>query len=151
MAESIGPKNQVPIPTKGLIPWCEFLSPWCGKGFLSPWCGKGFSPAGVARDFSPPGVAKDSLPLVWQGIYLPSVWQGISLPSMWQEIFLHLVIFLSPKSAFSADSLRVFTQPLCAIVCVNVCACVKNPKHWQPYIHRIVWTHENTVHTGRNG
>ena len=169
MAESIEPKKQAPILTKGSILWSEFLSPWCGKGFsppgvardslplvwqgiLSPWCGRGFSPLGVARDFSPHcvardfsphcvardfsplGVARDSLPLVGQEIYLTLVWQDFSLA----------------KVSFQRR-LRVFTQPLCAIACVNVCACVNNPKHWQPNGQRTVWTHANTVHPGRNG
>ena len=34
---------------------------------------------------------------------------------------------------FSADSLMVSVQPPCAIACINICAHVKNPTHWQPY------------------
>ena len=30
-------------------------------------------------------------------------------------------------------SLTVSVQPPCAIACINICAHVKNPKHWQPY------------------
>ena len=35
-------------------------------------------------------------------------------------------------SAFSADCLTVSVQPPCAITCLNICAHVENPKHWQP-------------------
>ena len=60
----------------------------------------------------------------------------------WRGIFL-------PESTFSADSLTVSVQPLSAIACLDTCAHVQNPKHWQPYT--IVWTHENIVHTRGNG
>ena len=40
-------------------------------------------------------------------------------------------IFL-PKSASSADAVTVSVQPPCAVVCINICAHVQNPKHWQP-------------------
>ena len=55
---------------------------------------------------------------------------------------------LLPMSAFSAESLTVFVQSPRAIVCINNCAHVKNPQHWQPYIVR---TQENAAHTGKNG
>ena len=46
---------------------------------------------------------------------------------------MRLGIFL-PELAFSAVSpLTVSVQPPCAIACINICAHVKNPKHWQPY------------------
>ena len=52
-------------------------------------------------------------------------------------------IFL-PESTSGADSLPVSVQPPCAIACINICADVKNPKHWQPYhcldIRKIVHT-----------
>ena len=35
-------------------------------------------------------------------------------------------------------------QHLCAIVCIDICVHIKNPKHWQLYI---VWTDKNTAHT----
>ena len=38
----------------------------------------------------------------------------------------------------------VFVQPLWAIACTDICAHVKNTKHWQPYY---CWTPENTAHT----
>ena len=40
-----------------------------------------------------------------------------------------------PVSTFNADSLilKVSVQPLCAIVHINICKHIKNPKHWQPY------------------
>ena len=41
--------------------------------------------------------------------------------------------FSFPQSAFSADFLTVSVQSPCAIACINFCAHVKNPKHWQPY------------------
>ena len=41
-------------------------------------------------------------------------------------------------------------NPPRAIACINICAHVKIPKHWQPYF-AIVWTKENTAHTHRNG
>ena len=37
------------------------------------------------------------------------------------------------RQASSADSLIVSAQPLRAIACINICAHVKNLKHWQPY------------------
>ena len=40
---------------------------------------------------------------------------------------------LFSQSASCADSLTVSVQPPCAIACINICAYVKNPKHWQPY------------------
>ena len=45
-----------------------------------------------------------------------------------------------PESASSADSLTVSLQPPCAIACTNVCAHVKNPKHWEPYHTKILHT-----------
>ena len=57
-------------------------------------------------------------------------------------------IFLS-ASTFSADSLMKSTQPSCAIPGINICAYVKDPKHWQPYhcldtrkyrLHRNRWS-----------
>ena len=45
---------------------------------------------------------------------------------VWQGTFL-------PQPASSADSLMVSAQPLRAIACINICAHVKNLKHWQPY------------------
>ena len=54
----------------------------------------------------------------------------------------------SPRAAVNADSLRLPVQPLCAIACINICAYVKDPKHWQP---AIVWTQENTAGTVSNG
>ena len=45
---------------------------------------------------------------------------------VWQGTFL-------PESASSADSLMGSAQPPCAIACINICAHVKNLKHWQPY------------------
>ena len=46
--------------------------------------------------------------------------------------------FLFLESAFSVDSLKVFRQPMCAIVCINICMHVHNlffflNTHWQPY------------------
>ena len=38
-----------------------------------------------------------------------------------------------PESASSGDSPPVSLQPTCVIACINICAHVKNPKHWQPY------------------
>ena len=55
------------------------------------------------------------------------------------------VLFL-PESAFSADSLTVFVQPLCAITCINICVHVTNPIG----SHTIVWTLKNTAHTRSN-
>ena len=52
----------------------------------------------------------------WTG-FESLVWQGIVLP----------------ESPFSTDSLTVSIQPSCAITCINICACIKPPKHWQPY------------------
>ena len=41
-------------------------------------------------------------------------------------------IFL-PESTSSADRLSYGVRKvLCAIACINICADVKNPKHWQP-------------------
>ena len=40
-------------------------------------------------------------------------------------------IFL-PESTASADSLTVLVQPPRAIACINICAYIKNPRHWQP-------------------
>ena len=37
-----------------------------------------------------------------------------------------------PEPVFTADSLTVSTQPACVVTCINSCAHVKNPKHWQP-------------------
>ena len=42
--------------------------------------------------------------------------------------------FFPPESTFSADSLTVSEQLLCAIACINICSRVKDPKHWQPYL-----------------
>ena len=36
------------------------------------------------------------------------------------------------KSSYSADS-HVVVQLLCVVACINVCAYLKHPKHWQPY------------------
>ena len=36
-------------------------------------------------------------------------------------------------STFSADSHTAFVQPKCAVTCINICAHVKNLKHWLPY------------------
>ena len=63
--------------------------------------------------------------------------------SVQQEIFLQ-------ESTSSTDS-WVSIQPLCAIACIkliNICAHVKNPKHWQPYQCLDTW---NTVRTDQNG
>ena len=35
------------------------------------------------------------------------------------------------QSTSSADSLTVPVQPPCAVACINICADIKNPKHWQ--------------------
>ena len=36
-----------------------------------------------------------------------------------------------------------------ALICINICVHIKNPKHWQP---NILWSpNKNTVHTDRNG
>ena len=53
-----------------------------------------------------------------------------------------------PESLFSADSLTVFAQTLCAIACINVCAHVQNPRTGS---ETIVWTHGNTAHTAGLG
>ena len=53
-------------------------------------------------------------------------------------------ICLPVESTSSADSLTVSAQPPCAIVCINICAHVKNPKRWQP---TNVWMHKNTTRT----
>ena len=37
--------------------------------------------------------------------------------------------------ASSADSLTVSVQPPCAMACLNICAHVNDPKHWQQYYH----------------
>ena len=37
-----------------------------------------------------------------------------------------------PETTSSADSLTVSVQPPCAMTCINICAHVKNPQHWQP-------------------
>ena len=42
--------------------------------------------------------------------------------------------FFSPESTFSADSLTVSVQTPCAIACSNICANVKDAKHWQLYL-----------------
>ena len=42
--------------------------------------------------------------------------------------------FSLPESTFRADSVTVPVQPLCAIACINICAHIKDPKHWQPYL-----------------
>ena len=42
-------------------------------------------------------------------------------------------IFL-PESASGADCLTVSVQPPCEIVCINICAHVKNVKHWQVFV-----------------
>ena len=44
-----------------------------------------------------------------------------------------LVQSRTEKLWFSADSLTMFVQPPGAISGINICACVKNPKHWLPY------------------
>ena len=31
-------------------------------------------------------------------------------------------------------SYAVFVQPSCAIACINICAYVKDPEHWQPHL-----------------
>ena len=49
-----------------------------------------------------------------------------SSPPGWQGIFL-------PESTSRADSLTVSVQPPCVSECINICAHVKTPKHWQPY------------------
>ena len=38
---------------------------------------------------------------------------------------------LSLEPTSNADSLMVFTQPLCAMSCINICAHIKNSMHWQ--------------------
>ena len=56
--------------------------------------------------------------------------------------------FSQSQSTFSADSV----QPPVAIACINICAHVKHPEHWQPKIVMSVFglTHKNTAHTDRN-
>ena len=56
--------------------------------------------------------------------------------------------FSFPESAFSADSLTMCAQPPCAIACINICADVNNPKHWQPYHCLDTRKH---AYTGSNG
>ena len=65
---------------------------------------------------------------------------------VWQRNFL-------PEStpASSADSLMVSEQPLCAITCINICAHVKNHKHWQPYHCLDAWKYCTHWCSGRNG
>ena len=48
---------------------------------------------------------------------------------------------LSPRGGkgFFSQSLTVTVQPPCAIACIQICAYVKNPKHW--YTFSIVWIH----------
>ena len=46
-------------------------------------------------------------------------------------------IFLTDLTSI-ADSLAVSIQHPCAVACINICAHVKIPKHWQPYIYTIV-------------
>ena len=42
--------------------------------------------------------------------------------------------FLFPRINFQCRlSYGVRTAPVCNIVCINICAHVKDPKHWQPY------------------
>ena len=38
-------------------------------------------------------------------------------------------VFFIPESAFSADSLLMFAQHLCAITGINICVHAKNPRH----------------------
>ena len=38
-------------------------------------------------------------------------------------------IFL-PQSIFSADSLMVFAEAPCGIMCINICEHVKKSRHW---------------------
>ena len=42
--------------------------------------------------------------------------------------------FFLPEPTFSADSLTVSVEASCAVACINICAHVKEPKHWQPYL-----------------
>ena len=41
--------------------------------------------------------------------------------------------FFSQSQLSVQTLLRVSVQPPCAIACINICARVKDPKHWQPY------------------
>ena len=43
------------------------------------------------------------------------------------------------QSQLPGHSLTVFTQPPCAIACINICAHIKNPIHWQPYHYLDTW------------
>ena len=52
-------------------------------------------------------------------------WGGFDSPVQ-QGIFL-------PLTTFNADSLMRVRTPPCAIAGINICAHVKDPKHWQPY------------------
>ena len=51
------------------------------------------------------------------------------------------------QSAFSADFLTVSVQPACAIAYINICAHVKDPKHWHSYL---CLDNKNTQRTGRH-
>ena len=44
------------------------------------------------------------------------------------------------QSTFSADSLTVSIQPLCAITCIKFCVHIKNPKHWQSHTYQCLVT-----------
>ena len=44
-----------------------------------------------------------------------------------------------PESTFSAGSLVVSVQPLCAIACINICVHIKGPNHWPPDLCLDTW------------
>ena len=63
--------------------------------------------------------------------------------------FLFLLLFFSfYPSQLPVQTLTESVQPLSEVLCINICAPVKIPKHGQ-LSHTIVWTHENTAHTAR--
>lgn len=53
---------------------------------------------------------------------------------MWVQVPLCSKLFFSPSQRpVQAVIVTISIQPPCAIICISICACVKNPKQWQPH------------------
>ena len=89
-------------------------------------------PAAVLARVRVPGAARDFSPTVNSIFLLESTrffsWSQLDFSPRVNSIFLL-------ESTSGADSLTVSVQPRCAVACINICSCVRNPKHWQQYYH----------------
>ena len=83
------------------------------------------------------GVSQSISVWVWVGVCARLCAQSMCggvFGMIWMILFsVAKYFFILFQSTLSAESLTVSIQLPCAIACINICAYVKNPKHWQPH------------------